>query len=61
MGSIGQTPGATSVLEQKGPDAKPFTSGAEDGDLAPNLQQMVIQQKINNRRLQVLCLMEPRG
>ena len=36
MGSIGQTPGATSVLEQKGPDAKPFTSGAESGELTPN-------------------------
>ena len=36
MGSIGQTPGATSVLEQKGPDTKPFTSGAESGDLSPN-------------------------
>jgi hypothetical protein len=36
MGSIGQTPGATSVLPQKGPDAKPFTSGAESGDLTPN-------------------------
>ena len=36
MGSIGQTPGATSVLPQKGPDTKPFTSGAESGDLAPN-------------------------
>ena len=36
MGSIGQTPGATSVLPQKGPDTKPLTSGAESGDLAPN-------------------------
>ena len=36
MGSIGQTPGATSVLPQKAPDAKPLTSGAESGDLALN-------------------------
>ena len=36
MGSIGQTPGATSVLPQKTPDTKPLTSGAESGDLAPN-------------------------
>jgi len=36
MGSIGATPGATGVLEQKGPDTKPLTSGAESGELAPN-------------------------
>lgn len=36
IGSIGQTPGATGVLPQKEPDAKPFSSGAESGELAPN-------------------------
>ena len=35
MGSIGATPGASSKLDPKGPDAKPLTAGAEgSGDLA---------------------------
>lgn len=36
MGSIGQTPGATSVLPQKTPQTPPLSSGPESGKLAPN-------------------------